>query len=286
MAKSINFLYCKGPYASILDSFIDPICKHLDEYTKGGMVQDAINVSFFTGTQSEVFMSHGIADKNWRNAGSVEKFEHVFVSGPLWVEKLIEQGLDKNKIVIGGYPKLDPCFNGEHVKTPSDKIVVLWAPTHNSLREVSSYPAFEEYLDKFPDDFEVISSVHPYHKEGKQKPTIQGLVDADVVIADAGSTAYEAWALGKQVIFPDWLIKDGICKRLKNTFEAQIFKNRIGLHANSFEELVDMAYSSAKEPLDMITEMFIDTIFPKELRGISGKVTAERLMAIAKGEEV
>jgi len=45
-------------------------------------------------------------------------------------------------------------------------------------------------------------------------PTMQPLVDADVVIADAGSTIYEAWALGKPVIFPDWLGKGRSAKEI------------------------------------------------------------------------
>ena len=53
---------------------------------------------------------------------------------------------------------------------------------------------FEEHFD-----FEV--SLHPRNRKDK-RPTTYGILDCDYVISDFGTMVYEAWALGKPVIFP------------------------------------------------------------------------------------
>jgi len=245
-----------------------------------------LNFVWFMGSKApapNVFMSHGIGDKNYMTGskGSAGKFNYVFVTGPAFKEKLIKNGVPADKIYIVGWPKLDPIFQGEYESTKSDKIRVLYAPTHNAIQSVSSFPAFNEYLDKFPGDIEVINSPHPARKEGHM-PTMQPLVDADVVIADAGSTIYEAWALGKPVIFPDWLTRDGVVKKFKGAFEARVYENNLGYHAKDFKQLVELVYVAINKGNDERVESFTESIFPADLRGVSGADAADVLREIGR----
>jgi hypothetical protein len=49
---------------------------------------------------------------------------------------------------------------------------------------------------------------------------------------------YEAWALGKPVIFPRWAIDvETLITRNPLSAESYIYRNRIGLHPESFEEM-------------------------------------------------
>jgi len=283
----INFIREVSAYRYALDSLINPIRKHLPESTvtpKNG-VKGALNFCWFIRSQGfhpNAFMSHGIGDKNYMigTKGHANRFDYVFVTGPAFKEKLIRHDTPAEKIFVVGWPKLDPIFNGEYQRTPSDKIRVLYAPTHNAIQEVSSFPAFNEYLDKFPADIEVINSPHPARKDDNM-PTMQPLVDADVVIADAGSTIYEAWALGKPVIFPDWLVREGVLKRFKGAFEAKCYEDNLGYHANSFEHLLELIPEAISRGLDSKVIEFTEGLFPAELRGESGKTVAEILRRLS-----
>jgi CDP-glycerol glycerophosphotransferase (TagB/SpsB family) len=297
--KPINFVMSNTGafYLGVVRSLIDPIEKYLPEfYETNDCMKNAINVHFFleprnyfkkinvTGTN--VFISHGIADKNWRNASKVKVFDYVCVSGPSWVNKMIRQGLDKSKILVVGYTKLDPIFQGEIVKESSDKPVVLYAPTHNlpgwtGRKGASAYPNFMQLLENMPKEFKTITSLHPANSKGVV--TLQGLANADVVISDCSSIIYEAWSLGKPVVFPDWIVKDYIQKTYNNSFEDYIYKNKIGYHATNMEDLCELVKLAYKKGIDKTTQDFIEDIFPQKLRGKSGKESASMLLKLAEG---
>lgn len=276
---SINFVYPGGGYRPIIDSIVDPILEHLPEGVKTDHPGQGLNITFFTEKSQHrgctTFISHGIADKNWRNAGRIAHLEHVLVSGPMWADKYTKQKVPKNKIHIGGYTKLDPIFQGKVTKQRD--IRVLWAPTHGIMSKTSTYPRFQEYLHMIPG---IESALHPVSRKDKT-PTMQLLVDASVVIADCGSLIYEAWALGKPVIFPDWLIKEGIIKCFPSSFESMIFEQNIGYHARDINHLIKLVDEAKERGLDKKTQDFIDSIFPPYLRGNSGRATAEILRSIA-----
>lgn len=238
-------------------------------------------VDIWRGTS--VFMSHGIADKGLGDAPYVSAFDYVFVSGPLYVKKLIGQGIPADKIRVVGYPKLDAIFQGKFKESPREdkRKIVLYAPTH-SRSIASSYPAFMEFIDKLPVNLRVMVSLHPHNKPGKQ-PTLQELVDADVIISDSGSLLYEAWALSKPVVFPDWLVKDAVQKHWSGTFAARIFTEGLGYHARDIQELVMLLDVALKQGVGPRERDFIDSILPPELKGNSAKEAANVLLEIARG---
>jgi len=295
MIRTINFIIPNSetsPYSRIIHALIDPIRLYLpDSIISRKAIPDGVNVHFFLeygyrkridifqGTS--IFMSHGIADKGWRDGPAVKDFDYVCVSGPLWVQKMIDEGIEAGKILMIGYPKLDPLFQNKKISTETNSLkTILYAPTHHNSKP-SSYPAFLKFLDYFPDEFRILSSPHPFHKSNKQ-PTLQELVEADVVISDSGSLLYEAWALDKPVVFPDWLVKTAVLEHWPQTFAALIYRDNIGYHANNFIHLVHLIYKALDDGMGEREGNFIDGIFPPALRGCSGRITAETLLKIAQ----
>lgn len=279
-------------YGNVLRSMIDPIKKHLPDCSESRYCTDGINVHFFREKKSyfdkfelkgkNVFISHGIADKNWRNAEFMDRFDYVFVSGPMWVDKLVKQGLSKDSIFIVGYTKLDPIFQGDYQKANDNKKRILWGPTHNlrgwTSRNASSHPFLEPFLKQISSEYEIVTAPHPANAKGNI--TMQSLVNSDVVISDCSSVIYEAWALGKPVVFPDWLVKNDVIRLYPNSLEEQIYQEGIGYHVKEPEQLNAVIERALSEGITKREVEFIDGIFPPELRGKSGKATADVLEKI------
>jgi hypothetical protein len=237
-----------------------------------------VNVRYFTHVKAhhpdEVFVSHGIADKRWRTYSIVRKFEHIFHSGPAWQAKYLEQGAPPERLWEVGYAKLDPAFDGTLKR--GDGARVLWAPTHRR-----AWPYQYEALEPIIRRLDVGISQHP-QEAGPKASTLQALVDADVVIADGGSTVYEAWALGKPVVFPTWLV----CKSrlvIPKTFEQLIYRREIGYHADSESDLQQQIDLARERGITRQEREFIESIFPTFLHGTSGKAHADALLEIEHG---
>lgn len=293
-----------GPYVHVVEALSNPIIKHLPEGSAGFTERPGIglNLRFFSESRitqlgkcpvgpNDVFMSHGIGDKNYWVADRISPYPHVLVPGPAWKER-IEKGGYRGKVWITGYTKLDPIFQGQYVRQKRAKPYIVWAPTHiysGRHRGRSSYPWCMDHIKEIPDEYETCMALHPASKLSrrlKQDVTLQELLDADVVIADAGSTLYEAWALGKPVIFPDWLCKDDVLAHFEadpDNLEYRIYNEGIGYHAESMEhliKLIDVALRDGMRPQEID---FMESIFPSDLRGNAGKLAAKALMEIKEG---
>lgn len=254
---------------ALIDALVAPVMAHLPEAVKVDHPHpDAINVRFwYTPTfDDDVFFGHGIADKNGRNADHLAGFGTIFHSGPRWQRKYLEQGLSADQIRQVGYTKLDPLFGMTQTTH-----TVLWAPTFAAHWQ-HSYEALRALILELPVERSVHCLDQPNHV------TLTELVDADVVIADGGSTIYEAWALGKPVVFPDWAVGDLISP---GSIEDEIYRLQIGYHAHHPDELPEVIEQAQQQGITAPERAFIDDIFPPELRGTSGKAHAEALMEIA-----
>jgi len=273
----IRFLVRKGNYEIVDRAHVEPILEHLKEGVIAYEPSPSdlnVSLSWEVFPKADVFLSHGLADKNWRNADKMSGYDHVLVSGPAWKEKLVGQGMSPEVISVVGYPFLDPVWD-----LARSRELLVWAPTHKATSEVTTEGRFSEaLLDRLRKEFPLETVSHPV---GSKRLFRDVLPRAAVVIADAGSTLYEAWAFGVPVVFPDWLVKDAILKKWPGSFEAIIYEQGLGWHANSEEELFDLVRKSwDTRELGTGVEEFMEGILRSELRGCSGEVAAKELMRL------
>jgi hypothetical protein len=295
--KFINFVMSNSSnYALVQEQILGEIQNHLGPHDyrshTNSPVPGSINFTLFIRKAADVLMSHGAADKNYlfkkNEDGSrmVSAFNHVLVPGP-WLRnrllnaKSVELGPDQVHSV--GWPRLDYLLQAQvrHVPLPGDgRLKVLWAPTHDFVRRgegkvsTSSYPELMPFVPQLERECVFMTSLHPRNRKNK-RPTAELLIEADVVISDFGTLVYEAWALGKPVIFPHWIIGQRIRDYLRDSAEAHIFENRIGLHADSFEEMVEMLRS--RPVLDDGARKFLAEYLDPAYFGTSAKRVATLL---------
>ena len=317
-AGGVNLLHLRSrTYARVQEQLFGLVARHLpaDRVTQsvGRPVPGALNVVLHVrlGKREKQYpppaqcvMSHGLADKSYlfvRHGETGEpllnSFAHVLVPGEFLRRRILERSrssdprlrlhLREDQVHVVGWPRLDALVEaGAHVRRPvvDRPLRVLWAPSHDSTRvgrqqrRLSSYPEFEQHLPRLQEAFDVRVSLHPRNRTEKS-PTTGQLEWADVVISDFGTMVYEAWALGKGVVFPRWLMPRQITTRLPHTAEAHIYRERIGLHAGSVDELVEMV-ASHPEPGRDVRE-FLDDYLAPEWFGCSGRRTAEVLDRVA-----
>ena len=131
--------------------------------------------------------------------------------------------------------------------------------------------------------FDFSTSLHPSHRRGGV-PTFEALLDADIVISDRGTMVYEAWALNKPVVFPTWIIGSGNREKSIGSAENLIFQERIGYHAESFDEMIDMI-RSVKTP-DERVRIFMEDYLPSRVIGKSNNLLAEEVNKIWESGEL
>ena len=307
--NKINFVYdnmsqhAGEAYIHAIEALSNPIMKHLPKkdigYSKIPLTR--MNIRFFNSARineqgkapvgpNDIFFSHGIGDKNYWKGDKIKDYKYAFVSGPAWENRMRNTGY-KGEIFICGYTKLDPLINiNKNSIKKNLKPKILWAPTHgyhSKNKGRSSYPAFLRYLDQIPKDYDLVTSLHPtskMHNKKKQLPTTNELLEADIVIADAGSTLYEAWILGKPVIFPDWICAKDTMNHFKTdpaNFEYQIYSKKIGYHAKDIKNMIKLFDIALSDGMKDLEKEFIEEIYPTDLRGKAGKTAAKQILELA-----
>lgn len=307
-ADGIAFVYDFRPdradytgYSAVTDSFVGPIIEHLPEgyaHRVREPVEGMLNVRFYTwpAPQEHVFISHGIADKAYRTPSKLFGFAHVHSSGPWWTRYYTLRGPEDmgSRVFESGYTKLDPLFDGRIPREPASdgRVRVLWAPTHSGVNGQSrNYPSSYLELSKSIEtllpasEFSVEIAPHPRLREAQRLPikvTMEEYARCDVVVADAGSTLYEAWALGLPVVFPDWIVDHKIAKRQRtSTLEGVIYAQGLGYHAMTPGALADTVRMAARDGMGEREASLIEDVFPARYRGNSGERTAAALLEIA-----
>ena len=302
MSRPINFVLDRSEsYQGVQQQLLDLIDAHLPDPkpARGDYVKGALNFALFIRMPADVLMSHGVADKNylWTSDGQGKRLanqrKHLLVPGQWLKRRLLESPaihLTEDQIHVVGWPRLDMLIG--QVPAPSArrfgeaKPRVLWAPTHNGRkrgetgRSTSSFPAFENYLRTLSRFAWIDVSVHPRNRTDRT-PTGASMPRADIVVADFGTTVYEAWALGKPVIFPRWLLADRIVEFMPGSAESLIFAERIGYHPDSFDEMVDIIRAGPVITPDV--RAFMDDYLAPEYFGSSSARVAEVLQQIAAG---
>ncbi len=298
--KLINFNYSVSKnYKEVQNQLSSLVQKELtdNQYTITHNEYDdkAINFTWFIMQKTDVLMSHGVADKNyyWRKNEEGERIVNslkaVLVQGEWMKKRMIKSKyitLLEDQIIVCGWPRLDLLRKLQskiELKSPKEEIKLLWAPTHDLKKRAdgestSTFPKFQKYTDDLQTRYIYKESLHPRNRKDKE-PTLDKLLNSNVVISDFGTLVYEAWSLGKPVIFPRWILKDRIQKYTGNSAEAYIFEKSIGYHPNSYEEMIEILESGPviTKDVDEFMEIYLDNY----KGGNSSKKTAEALEMIS-----
>lgn len=248
-----------------------------------------------------VHVSHGLASKGYRDHSKTRTYRHMFVPGDLQFREVVASGRPARKLEVAGYPKLDPLFSRRELTYSRDpsRVRVLYAPTHGGGGEkyvegnrnapgarATSYWRRDEVLQLLQEaGFEVTESLHPRHSPG-HKATFDEYVTADVVVADGGSTLYEAGVLGIPVVSPTWMVGERNIERggrSRRTLESVYYHQRIGYHVEEPSSFTDTILEAVENGQDDKTVEFMEGIVPSSLRGTSGERWARRLVEIAGG---
>ncbi|MGH3473825.1 MAG: hypothetical protein ACRDOT_02820, partial [Aeromicrobium sp.] len=289
-------------YAGVQQQVLGAITRHLApedvSTTIGTLAPGSLNFSLFILQPTDVLMSHGLADKNYflRKDSDGEyisnRLAHLFVPGEWLKRRLLKtKGLEvgAERIHVVGWPRLDALLATQQAvpaepRAPGARPKVLWAPTHDYARRgrdqgsMSSYPELLDLVPTFEKHVDFAISLHPRNRKDKQ-PTHYGLLDCDYVISDFGTIVYEAWALGKPVIFPHWLIGRRIKRHLAKSAEAFIFHERLGLHADNPQQMIDFVMDGAS--IDVRTSAFLDEYLAPAHAGQSGQRVADLLQSLS-----
>lgn len=252
------------------------------------------------GANGDVLLSHSVRDRNYygrsRRADlDLERFRSIFVPGQWLRERILKDhpGLSREptRVVAVGHPRIDALrlLAAQREAGPDGgRRKVLWAPAQ--IREefdgkpydVSTNSSFAALAADLDQRFEVDVSIHPRDRKKAAdsrldlSPVTEQLIASDVVITDCSSVIFEAWALGKPVVFPRWLIGDAVVERFPGSAEAYVHENRIGLHAESFDELVDMLQGASGVADDV--DEFMHEYLANYRRGSASQAIAEELV--------
>lgn len=145
-------------------------------------------------TTPTAFIAHGIADKgNWL----YRETDYALAPNDFIAERCGAEAF------VVGWPHLDALFDGTLTPAPpGERPRVLYAPTLSRLTrgiDVPSSRTHAEDILKALEVFDVTFSDHPHHSGAGVTP-LQAYLDADVIVADYGSTLHIAVGLGKPVV--------------------------------------------------------------------------------------
>lgn len=232
----------------------------------GNQFSDLVDIQKYSKT---ALVGHGIGPKSCYYTVSDTPTDVRFVEGP-YREKRLKDMYPDQTFIDTGYAKLDPVVNGElsdvrlsDYGLDDSKRTILYAPTF--------YPSsIECFKSSFPLDFSEYNIILKPHyfslsipKYRKQKNLLEGwskynnvylapieesnilpfMVISDVLISEASSTLFEFAALGKPVVWCDFLKLRwgyrGILKfRFKKRMDQDLYRySDIAAHAKSYREL-------------------------------------------------
>ncbi|MEH6417553.1 CDP-glycerol glycerophosphotransferase family protein [Pseudomonas sp. CGJS7] len=222
--------------------------------------EGCLSISLFAGVDADLFLMFDLADRQHLHqlqsdgTSVLSNFKKILVPG-LWLARSLlkdkKLGLQSSDIVVVGSPRIDYLRsmkeNYRRVTTDSTPRV-LYAPIHGnwfdpSGNAMSSSEKFSGYIEELGRHCTLVVVEDPRNKVNK-KPITQELIEADVVVTDYTSLAYEAWALGKPVIFPRWIVGDAIFDKAPKSAEAEIYRRNLGYHPGSFEEFLTLIENS------------------------------------------
>jgi|GEM_PF-145804 len=305
MSASINFFYkaTSSHYLEVQEQLNSLVMDELQDrhisfrQTGRRYVEGAVNFTWFIRQKADVLMSHGVADKKYywmkdpeNGDRYLDRFKAVCVPGRWMKDRIVRSKklmFGEDQVHVVGWPRLDLLRRLQaNVSVPetTDSIRLLWAPTHDNRKRgpeqqsTSTYPDFEPYAHMLTEKYAVEHALHPSNRQDKA-PTVEKMLWSNVVVSDFGTMVYEAWALGKPVIFPLWILQDRVQKYLHGSTEAYIFENKIGYHPESYEEMLDVLEKGPVITQDV--DAFMDEYLDNYRGGSSVRKLADVLVGYA-----
>ncbi len=259
-------------YLSTNDYEINTFCKDSYINIMTHLEEDYLNtVEFKKNKGVNIALLHGLAHKNYLNFSQNQKglteFDYFLTSGDRWRDYYLQCNVPDNKIKIIGSTKLDYLIQLQK-SIKEDKNTIVFAPSHTN--GISSYPLMLKYLKPLKEKYNILISPHPHDHDGEI--TTEALCKSNVVITDISSVMYEAMAMGKNVVCPNFLVEDMIFTYTPNSFEAEIYRNKINYHIcneNNIETIIKKAMINKQSDSSF---NYINGIVKKETYEKSGEL--------------
>lgn len=264
-----------------------------DEVSESG----ALTVTFFSDVPADILMMFDLSDRNFflidepGGIPRISKYKKIFVAGE-WIKRAIlansRLGRYDDDIVVVGSPRIDllrrmkEAADTERQDASTNRPPrILYTPMPNNWHTadgeaMTTAGSFHESLELLKERFDVQVWYDGANRPVKE-PVTNELLEADVVITDYASVMYEAWALGKPVIFPRWLTGDRVLTKAPRSAEAHVYRERIGHHAESVLDLHLMLEDWAELGLGDGVENFISEYIEKFEGDSSGAKVAGQL---------
>lgn len=267
-----------------------------DLYLPGGDLTKTL--SFLPGLAADAFMPLLLADRGLHLARDASgrnryaRFEHILVPGRWHAQRLkavpdIAESV--GMLTMAGSLRVDQLreMQRSHVRKRrgGHGVTVLLAPSSGNWLDGKgrrmglddgSIATLCALLRKRCDLRHV---PHPAQRYSKF-PIGRELLDADLVISDYSSVIYEAWALGKPVIFPRWLFGASVIDHAPASAEGHVLKHRIGLHPDRPEELLALLEAPPSQPGPDV-DLFMDDFLANYRGGSAAAHVLDALTAVA-----
>lgn len=254
----------------------------------------ATTISVLPHIKADILLSFDLADRGLfeeldeHGERAIAGFDHYFVPGMWHKRRILAQpglGIAAHNISVVGSPRVDHLRElRRNESVNADGRRVLYVPVHEGFRDaeglrMSSASEMIQVLAELQQHCHLnvqVDEANDYNK----KPVTDALLEADVVITDYSSVMYEAWALGKPVIFPRWSLGDRIVEEFPTSAEAEIYRHRIGFHADSPEALTHLVLNGDPDDSGMGVAAFMrDFLGNFEERNVKNRIsdTLQRL---------
>lgn len=242
-----------------------------------GEARDPILLTFKVETPADVLLMSDLADRRFfekrrpDKRAYLEHFRKILVPGNWLRNRILDDdrlGVTAEKVMVVGSPRIELLRSlqksADARRRTGGLRKVLFAPLHDNWKDsdgnsMSCREAMLPHLPQLKSVCDLSVAIDQRNIIEKKIPITKELLEADVVITDYSSLIYEAWALGKPVIFPRWLTGDRVLMKAPSSAEAYIYREELGLHAQSIEELIGYV-KDAVSPGPGVEEFIADYI--------------------------
>lgn len=240
-------------------------------------------------------LCHGLIDKNWTFSLKNKPYDLLLVPGQYAAKRLKRIGIERKKIQIVGFPKLDSYVKktGGQLAKRRKKQTLLYAPTWGPL---GTLPLMLKTLMDLNKKYRVIVKLHP-HAEWYYEGLLQSLrietvrnvnivdlfYDADMLVTDNSSVMFEFLITEKPIVLLDmcsWISKGPISVAPQG---PEIIYRDLFYHTNNLRKLKSLIAQLLNKPkhknkalMKSVQNYLINPVYP------AGEKTAQIIIRFIK----